>query len=130
MEIMKQNQKHERVFTSSLVRYAIHFGLLSLLACSMVFYAFAQQQRPVQRVERQQTPKKVGQGASPVKQAEIAQINPYSTIFYKSGNLNIEAYLYNPAGNGPFPLVIYNHGSRQEHERQENPLRSVAEIPT
>src|SRR2546426_7259835 len=35
---------------------------------------------------------------------------PYSTVYYKSGALRIEAYLYLPAGKGPFPLVIDNHG--------------------
>ena len=32
------------------------------------------------------------------------------TVFYASGQLRIEAYLYTPTGKGPFPLVINNHG--------------------
>src|SRR5882757_7441788 len=53
----------------------------------------------------------------------------YATIYYKSGRLNIEAYLYKPAkGEGPFPLVIYNHGSRSGHERDEVPFRYVANV--
>ena len=31
---------------------------------------------------------------------------PPQTVFYQSGDLRIEAYLYLPAGDGPFPLVV------------------------
>jgi len=51
---------------------------------------------------------------------------PYSTVFYPSGNLRIEAYLYKPEGEGPFPVVIYNHGSRAGRERLEVPFLFVA----
>ena len=53
---------------------------------------------------------------------------PYETLYYKSGNLKIEAYLYKPAGDGPFPLVIYNHGSRAGQEHTEIPFRFIAAI--
>jgi dipeptidyl aminopeptidase/acylaminoacyl peptidase len=43
----------------------------------------------------------------------------YETVFYPSGNLRIEAYVYKPEGAGPFPVVIYNHGSRAERDREE-----------
>jgi dienelactone hydrolase len=62
------------------------------------------------------------------RQIEPAQSNGYSTVFYKSGRLNIEAYLYRPKGDGPFPLVIYNHGSRAGNERAEIPFRYVANV--
>ena len=52
----------------------------------------------------------------------------YETVFYKNGNLNIEAYLYKPEGNGPFPVVIYNHGSRQGSERTEVPFAYVGNM--
>jgi dienelactone hydrolase len=35
---------------------------------------------------------------------------PYTKIFYNSGPLRIEAYLYMPPGKGSFPLIISNHG--------------------
>jgi dienelactone hydrolase len=41
----------------------------------------------------------------------------YSEVFYPSGSLRIQAYLYRPDGAGPFPAVIYNHGSRVGRER-------------
>jgi dienelactone hydrolase len=43
---------------------------------------------------------------------------PYTEVFYPSGPLRIQAYLYRPPGSGPFPLVIYNHGSRANRERE------------
>src|SRR5262249_50582287 len=33
----------------------------------------------------------------------------YTEVFYPSGSLRIQAYLYKPHGDGPFPVVIYNH---------------------
>jgi dienelactone hydrolase len=36
---------------------------------------------------------------------------PHETLFYQNDGLRLEAYLYLPAGEGPFPLVVYNHGS-------------------
>jgi dienelactone hydrolase len=51
----------------------------------------------------------------------------YETAFYPSGKFKIEAYLYKPEGTGPFPVVIYNHGSRAGHEREERPFVYVAE---
>lgn len=43
----------------------------------------------------------------------------YETAFYPSAKLKIEAYVFKPEGPGPFPIVIYNHGSRPGHEREE-----------
>ena len=40
----------------------------------------------------------------------------------------MEAYYYKPEGNGPFPLVIYNHGSRAGAERREVPFLYVANV--
>jgi dienelactone hydrolase len=54
----------------------------------------------------------------------------YETLFYPSGKLKIEAYVYKPEGTGPFPVVIYNHGSRIEHDREERPFAYVGEMLT
>ena len=37
----------------------------------------------------------------------------YATVSYPSGELKIAAYLYQPPGAGPFPLIVFNHGSRK-----------------
>ena len=49
------------------------------------------------------------------------------TIFFPSGPLRIEAYLYRPAGSGPFPALIYNHGSRLGFEREERRFPWIAD---
>ena len=53
------------------------------------------------------------------------QTPPYSTAFYSSGALHIEAYTYRPSGRGPFPVVVYSHGSRKGYEREERPMAFV-----
>jgi dienelactone hydrolase len=50
---------------------------------------------------------------------------PYETVFFPSGNLKIEGYIYRPQGDGPFPAVIYNHGSRAGFEREERPMARI-----
>lgn len=52
----------------------------------------------------------------------------YDTVFYPSGELKIEAYVFKPEGAGPFPVVIYNHGSRARHDREERPFAYVGEM--
>jgi dienelactone hydrolase len=54
----------------------------------------------------------------------------YTDVFYRSGSLRIEAYLYKPDGDGPFPVVIYNHGSREGHERDSVPFKYVGSMLT
>jgi len=52
----------------------------------------------------------------------------HEAVFYPSGKLQIEAYVYRPQGPGPFPVVIYNHGSRAGHERTEMPFTYVGKM--
>ena len=54
----------------------------------------------------------------------------YTEVFYSSGGLRIQAYLYKPEGDGPFPAVIYNHGSRTGRERQSVPFEHVGALLT
>jgi carboxymethylenebutenolidase len=54
----------------------------------------------------------------------------YSEVFFTSGNLRIQAYLYKPDGDGPFPAVIYNHGSRDGRERTSVPFQYVGKMLT
>jgi dienelactone hydrolase len=41
------------------------------------------------------------------------------TIYYSHDGLKLQAYLFRPQGSGPFPVVVYNHGSRPGEERVE-----------
>jgi dienelactone hydrolase len=54
--------------------------------------------------------------------------NDYQEVYYPSGKLRLEAYLYKPAGNGPFPVVIYNHGSRPGREKTSAPLVYIGKM--
>src|SRR4029450_9585731 len=54
----------------------------------------------------------------------------YTEVFYASGGLRIQAYLYKPEGDGPFPAVIYNHGSRNGRERQSVPFEHIGSLLT
>src|SRR5262249_48230673 len=54
----------------------------------------------------------------------------YTEVFYPSGSLRIQAYLYKPHGEGPFPVVIYNHGSRAGRERHSVPFEYIGRLLT
>ena len=62
--------------------------------------------------------------------AAYAQGAAYTEVFYPSGSLRIQAYLYRPQGDGPFPVVIYNHGSRDGRERESVPFEYVGRMLT
>jgi dienelactone hydrolase len=67
--------------------------------------------------------------AALVAQAAPPPALPYETLFYTHDGLRLEAYLYKPQGAGPFPLVVYNHGSApEEQEGQEWPAPYIARI--
>jgi dienelactone hydrolase len=67
-------------------------------------------------------------GIAPARGQPVAEAQPYTEVFYSSGPLRIQAYLYRPPGNGPFPLIIYNHGSRENRERESWPFSYVGRI--
>jgi dienelactone hydrolase len=60
--------------------------------------------------------------AAEFARAQPAEPAPYTELFYPSGKLRIQAYLYRPEGSGPFPVVVYNHGSRVGHDRESVPF--------
>jgi dienelactone hydrolase len=55
-----------------------------------------------------------------------AQQLPYTEISYPSSGLRIQGYFHQPAGAGPFPILIYNHGSRAGFERRPVPWVRLA----
>jgi dienelactone hydrolase len=54
----------------------------------------------------------------------------YTEVFYPSGKLRIHAFLYKPEGDGPFPVVIYNHGARTGRPRQPEPNEFIGRLLT
>jgi dienelactone hydrolase len=62
--------------------------------------------------------------------ARVQSAPSYTEVFYPSGGLRIQAYLYRPEGDGPFPAIIYNHGSRSGRERQSVPFEHIGRLLT
>src|SRR5271169_4022511 len=68
---------------------------------------------------------------SPIVSAQDSEADkPYQEMFYQSGKLRLQAYLYKPQGAGPFPVVIYNHGSRRGRERNPTPFVFIGKMLT
>jgi len=67
-------------------------------------------------------------GITQARGQPVAEPQSYAEVFYSSGPLRIQAYLYRPPGNWPFPLVIYNHGSRENSERESRPFSYVGRV--
>src|SRR5882672_5841246 len=69
-------------------------------------------------------------GASTARGQPEAEPPRHQDIFYASGNLRIQAYLYKPDGDGPFAAVIYNHGTRDGRERTPFPFLHIGRMLT
>ena len=54
----------------------------------------------------------------------------YTEVFYPSGSLRIHAFLYKPDGDGPFPVVIYNHGAHTGRPRRPEPNEYIGRLLT
>jgi dienelactone hydrolase len=66
----------------------------------------------------------------PAAESHAAARHAYTEFFYPSGSLRIQAYLYKPYGHGPFPVILYNHGSRAGHERESLPQGHIGNLLT
>jgi len=54
------------------------------------------------------------------------QAGPPQIVEVRSGSLRLKAYFWKPAGNGPFPAVVFNHGSGAE-DSQHTAGQTMAE---
>ena len=43
---------------------------------------------------------------------------PSEVVSFSSGSLTLKGLLWRPEGKGPFPVVLYNHGSGRDYEKQ------------
>ena len=66
--------------------------------------------------------------APTVAQASQPGAPEYGVFFYTHDKLKLEAYFYKPSGEGPFPVVVYNHGSRAGAEHEERPMAFIANV--
>jgi dienelactone hydrolase len=107
-------------------RSALIISLVAVMAATMP--AFVAAQAP------SAAPAALPIGSAPAQApasaaAEQMPANPeYSTFFYTHDNLKLEGYFYKPAGAGPFPVVVYNHGSRAGEERRELPILYIGRL--
>lgn len=71
----------------------------------------------------------VASGARAQSPSPLPSAPPHETFFYSHDGLRLEAYFYRPDGDGPFPLVVYNHGSAPAgRERVEWPAGFVGRL--
>jgi dipeptidyl aminopeptidase/acylaminoacyl peptidase len=47
-------------------------------------------------------------------QASVLSAAQPEEVTFSSGKLTLHGFLYRPQGNGPFPAILYNHGSEQK----------------
>ncbi|HVO92021.1 MAG TPA: prolyl oligopeptidase family serine peptidase [Terriglobales bacterium] len=47
-------------------------------------------------------------------QATVLSAAPPEEVKFPSGKLTLHGFLYRPQGNGPFPAILYNHGSEEK----------------
>lgn len=48
---------------------------------------------------------------------QSSELSKPDTVTFVSGNLKLKGLLWKPKGNGPFPAVLYNHGSEKRPEK-------------
>ena len=63
-----------------------------------------------------------------VAQGQSRADSAYTEVFYPRGSLRIHAFLYKPNGDGPFPVVIYNHGARTGRPRRPEPNEYIGRL--
>jgi len=68
--------------------------------------------------------------SAPAAHSQSDTESAYAEVFYSNGKLRIQAYLYKPDGDGPFPVVIYNHGTRDGRERASVPFQYIGKMLT
>jgi dienelactone hydrolase len=63
---------------------------------------------------------------STVTAIHAQNLNGPDTITIRSGRLNLKALLWRPAGQGPFPGIIFTHGSYTSIDTTHDPIRDVS----
>src|SRR5262250_1264776 len=65
--------------------------------------------------------------AEPTRQTELTrqETDPGAPrlVSFPSGDLTLRGFLYKPQGDGPFPAIIWNHGSEKYPGQQRNLAR-------
>ena len=57
--------------------------------------------------------------------AVLAFLLAAEVVSFPSGNLTLRGVLYRPPGSGPFPAVLYNHGSAMDNSAASEALGPI-----
>ena len=55
---------------------------------------------------------------APIAHAQSAQIVGPDTVSFTSDSLLLRGIIYRPDGKGPFPTILFNHGSGKSYTRE------------
>ncbi|PYS81326.1 MAG: hypothetical protein DMF67_17265 [Acidobacteria bacterium] len=101
------------------LRLFARLGLLCVLNASLLCSGFAQ--RPSGRLAakpNQPDDEQVEREDPTVRHEQSPEVKAFRkkavTVTFPSGGLTLKGWLYKPDGDGPFPAIIWNHGSEQK----------------
>src|ERR1700729_137603 len=92
---------------------------LSVLLCCLTAARGAEDDQSMEESQAaQETTPKGKPGQKPAADAgQVPEVNAaknFDLVKIPSGALNIYGILWKPQGSGPFPAIVYNHGSEQK----------------
>src|SRR5439155_14792507 len=61
-----------------------------------------------------------------VKQMKAQDFEGPDTVSVKSGKLTLKGLLWHPVGQGPFPTIIFCHGSYGASDTLDNPNQQIS----
>ncbi|MFI5154443.1 MAG: alpha/beta hydrolase family protein [Chitinophagales bacterium] len=60
--------------------------------------------------------------------SEAQRISPADTLIIHSGNLELKALLFKPPGHGPYPAILFAHGSHSIKDSLQDVTREIAAL--
>ena len=63
-----------------------------------------------------------------VKKVYAQDFNGPDTVSVQSGKLTLKGLLWRPAGHGPFPTIIFCHGSYRDTDKIYNPVQQISSL--
>ena len=63
-----------------------------------------------------------------VKQVQAQDFNGPDTVSVQSGKLTLKGLLWHPVGHGPFPTIIFCHGSYRDTDRIYSPDPQISSL--
>src|SRR5882724_1133330 len=63
-----------------------------------------------------------------IRSANCQSLPTPDTVSFLSGSLHLKGLLWNPAGHGPFPAIIFCHGSYLSTDSISDPIKQASLI--